>query len=159
MRRFIFIAFSFLLTPLVLPHPADPDGMQSHTPAVRSQRDQRTGDDRGGVEDVVRVTEQGIVGNAVAQFESFFAAQIYLHVRDEEEGYFSSNQASLILRRFFATGRILNFHFSTTQVRKSDAFATGGGTMMVQGSPRILQIYIALSRRNSAWVLTQFSIF
>ncbi len=158
MRRFILIAYSLLLATVALSRPLPQGTIQIGKPLLRPGGGQRM-ESTGAVEEVVRLTEQGIINNALTQFQAYFAPQIYLHVRDEEEGYFSANQASLILQRFFSTGRIINFHFSTTQTRKTDAFATGGGSMMVQGTPRLFQVYIALSHKNGGWVLSQFSIY
>ncbi len=113
----------------------------------------------GEVQSIVNDVEAGITRGATAPFEEHLAGRVYLHLRDSEEGYFSAGQAALVLRHFFSVGKILTFHFSTVQTGTTEATATGGGTLMVQGSPRLLQVYIVLSRSRSLWTITQFNVF
>lgn len=130
-----------------------PAGVQAGVPdSARSPQDARFREVAAGIED-------GIRRNDASLLAPHFAGQLYLSLRSEEEGYYSANQASLVLEHYFAGRKFLNFRFTTTGTQGRNAYATGGGTIMVRGMTEIIQVYVSFRQRGGEWVVTQFNIY
>jgi hypothetical protein len=109
--------------------------------------------------DLLGKIEEGIKRNEGGALAQYFAEQVYLNLQSEEEGYYSANQASLVLEHYLSGRKFLNFHFTTTREQGSSAYATGGGTVMIRGVAEIIQLYVSFSLRGGQWVVTQFNIY
>jgi hypothetical protein len=108
---------------------------------------------------VLEKIEEGIKRNEGNALATYFAAQVYLNLQSEEEGYFSANQASLVLGHYLSVRKVLNFHFTTKQEEGGSAYATGGGTIIIRGVTEIIQLYVSFGLRSGKWVVTQFNIY
>ena len=129
------------------------DGQRSDT--VNHPR----GDSRHSLEHIIQAIQDGINATSVGMFSDLFAKQIFMSLQENENGYFSANQAALVLQNYFSSKRNVKFIFSTTNILEGTPYATGGGTFFLRGSIRHFQIYVSLSFVEGRWVITQFNVY
>jgi len=135
------LALSEMLVPRPLPsHPQEPE------------KD-------AAAEALFRKIEEGIAGGDIGRFSQDFARQAFVAVRGKESGYFSANQSFLIVRNFFASRKLSSFRLSKRESGGSMPFATGGGTFLSRGTMESFQVYVALTRLESRWVIAQFNVY
>ena len=103
--------------------------------------------------------ERGLITGDVRSFSKYFAHEVFLDLRGVESGYFSGNQAFYVLQNFLTPRRVIHFKFTTFDRVGSTPYATGGGSVMLKGRLETLQIYIALTRGNKGWAITQFNAY
>ena len=103
--------------------------------------------------------QDGILLSDIETFSKLFDKQVYVDLKGIESGYYSGNQAFYILKNFFSARRTVNFKFSTIREMEETPYATGGGTFIMRGNRETLQIYVALTKRDKRWVITQFSVY
>ena len=118
--------------------------------------------------------QRGIGRGDPGLFLRHFARQVSIYVRGGESGYYSANQAYYILKSFFDSRRILGFRFSTvfdpgehapkpgealTDEPESAPYATGGGTFLMKGGREPFQVYVAISKIDGRWLVTQFNVY
>lgn len=103
--------------------------------------------------------EKGIATGSVSILLSMIGQQVYIDIAGAERGYFSSNQAASLLQSFFAQRRSITFTFSNVNQRAPSPYATGRYTFLYRGTRESVQIYVALARQDSRWVISQFNIY
>ena len=109
--------------------------------------------------------QRGISAGDIYVFVKHFAKQAYVSLRGDEggyysDGYFSENQLMYILQNFFGSRVIMRqFKFSTIDESETGPYATGSGNFMYRGHRELLQIYVALSKLDDRWVITQFNVY
>ncbi len=108
---------------------------------------------------VLERIERGINRGDVSSFSDLFARQAFISVRRGVSGYFSANQAPLILQNFFSAHPVSRFRFTTSNLTAENPYATGGGVLAGRGSPERVQVYLALSKLASRWVIVQFNVY
>lgn len=108
---------------------------------------------------IIRNVEAGLLTNDIASFTKHLARHIELNLREDANGFFSSNQTHYILINFFSTRRFHNFQFTKIYLENEAPYATGGGNVIVKGKREIYQVYISLSLQDSRWVITQFNVY
>ena len=111
------------------------------------------------IDEILSAVQNGIMKGNIGSFVQYMAPQIYMSLLNTDEGYFSSNQSSFILERFFSSNRLMTFRFTTVHKDGLSAYATGGGTLMRKGTSEIIQIYVSFRYRAGSWVMTQFNIY
>lgn len=108
---------------------------------------------------IVRLIETGLKAGSTDRFTPYLANQIYLSLRGIAGGYYSSNQASSILQSFFGSRKILTFRFTTVDDSATTPYATGGGTFLLKGTFQSFQIYVALTKADARWMISQFNLY
>ncbi len=108
---------------------------------------------------IIAEIEHGLLSGDVQSFSKYFSAQVYLSLRGGESGYFSANQAYLIVENFFSSRRTVTFKFSTVKTDDPMPYATGGGSFFERGTIHSLQVYVALAKNRDRWVITQFNVY
>jgi hypothetical protein len=159
MDRFLTGAALLLVFVLIVGAGAPRSAFVVFTPFGQVPAALQVADHDSAAEALFRKIEEGISSGNVAKFSQDLARQTYVSVRGKESGYFSANQAFLILRNFFSSRRLTSFRLSKKESAGSMPFATGGGTAMSRGSLETLQVYIALTRVESRWVIEQFNVY
>jgi hypothetical protein len=110
-------------------------------------------------EDIFVSVREGLLSGDVARFGNHLAPQLYVSLRDEESGYFSSNQAYYILDRFLSSRRFLDLQFTSRGGPPDGPYATGGAGYVLRGSRGTAQVYVALSSAGDHWVISRISIY
>ena len=114
---------------------------------------------RGSLGHIIQQIQDGVNGGNVRLFSGHFAKQIFVSLGENENGYFSANQATLVLQDYFSSKRNVKFNFSTTDVFNETPYATGGGTYFLRGTIRHFQIYVSFVYADGRWMITQFNIY
>jgi len=117
------------------------------------------GKSRGTLEHIIRQIQDAVNGGDVRLFSGHFAKQIFVSLGENENGYFSANQATLVLQDYFSSKRNVKFNFSTSDLNSETPYATGGGTYFLRGTIRHFQIYISFVFADGRWVITQFNVY
>jgi len=112
-----------------------------------------------GIGSVFTDVEAGLTGGDLSSITKHFAKQVYISLRGTEDGCYSSNQAYYIIQNYFNQGRITNFKFTKKSETGPAPYATGGGTFRSRGERETIQVYVALTRLDGAWVITQFNVY
>lgn len=109
--------------------------------------------------EIFRSIETGFSQGNVVSFSKYFAPQVYVNLPGEDGGYYSANQAYYILQNYLGSRQPQSFHFSTYGELENIPYATGPGRFTIKGSVETVQVYIALSRVNNQWVVSQINIY
>ena len=117
------------------------------------------GKSRGSIEHVVQQIQNAVNGGDVRLFSGHFAKQIFISLGENENGYFSANQATLVLQDYFSSKRNVKFNFSTSDLNGETPYATGGGTYFLRGMIRHFQIYVSFIFADGRWVISQFNVY
>ncbi|MBL8006781.1 MAG: DUF4783 domain-containing protein [Ignavibacteria bacterium] len=100
----------------------------------------------------------GFSNNNVNSIKLYFDSQVYLNIAGNEKGYYSSNQAELILNDFMDYFRNDSFRYIHSNKYNSYAFANGIYTY-ISGSRKLdLKVTVSLKYYASNWYIDQISI-
>ena len=111
------------------------------------------------VDEIFQVLEKHISGGSARSLIGFVGSQIFLDMAGGKQGYFSSNQALPLLENFFVQHKPLSFKFTSVNQRAPSPFATGKLEYQNKGKKESTHVYVALTKRDSLWVMTQFTIY
>lgn len=134
------------------PVPSIPDSLQpsgQHEDPTKGSRQP---------DEIIAVIERGISRSDLESFTQYFSRQVFISLRNGESGYFSNNQAAFVVEDFFKSRRVLHFKFTTIHT-DAEPFATGGGLFLQKGNRETLQVYVALSKPDDRWLITQFNVY
>jgi len=108
---------------------------------------------------VFKIIENGIKNSSVKEFDKELGAMVSIALGYGEHGYFSMNQAALVLTEYFAGRRIISFEFSRIHEKGVTPYATGRLVYIQKGNQESVQVYVSLTRKDSRWVVNQFNIY
>jgi hypothetical protein len=108
---------------------------------------------------IFSAVSRGLISGEVASFGQSLAPQVYVSLRTGEHGYFSANQASVLLEYFLRTRKIYNLVFSTISENATIPYATGSATLLYKGTRHLVQVYVAVARTGDQWFITQLNIY
>jgi hypothetical protein len=111
------------------------------------------------VASIFAAVSKGLMSGEVASFGQSLAPQVYVSLRTGEHGYFSTNQASVLLEYFLRTRKISNLVFSTISENATIPYATGSATLLYKGNRQLVQVYVAVARTGDQWFITQLNIY
>lgn len=103
--------------------------------------------------------ESGVDAGDIDKFAGYFAQQVYVSIRGSESGYFSSSQAYYIIKNFLTARKPLGFSFTTYGFADGIPFATGRALFRIKGNRESVQVYVALSKSNSRWVIDKINFY
>jgi len=125
-------------------------------PGAPGERRERPDSPASAIFDGIR---QGLVSGDVSGLSAMLAPQVSMTLRTGEHGYFSSNQAFLLVQHFLRTRKITNLNFSTMGGGANVPYATGSGTLLYRGNRYFVQVYVSLSRWGDRWMISQLNIY
>ena len=112
-----------------------------------------------GVEEAFGEIEARIAKGDIQSLLVYLGSQVYMDMSSGDHGYFSSNQSLSLLESYFSQHKPVSFKFVTVNQRAPSPFATGKLEFISKGSKESAHIYIALTRRDTAWKMTQFTVY
>lgn len=87
-----------------------------------------------------------------------FDAQVYLDILSVDKGYYSANQAEIILQDFMNYYTIDNFYYTGSHAKMDFAFAIGY-YIYSKGSTRVkLNASVSLYYKDESWYIDQISL-
>jgi hypothetical protein len=132
--------------------------MPRQVPAVARELQARTAN-QADVRKLFATIERGIVGSPLGLTSVHFAQQVFVNLSGGESGYFSANQTTSILQRYFSSRTSLSFEFSRSSDSGSTPYATGRLGFTSRGRRESAQIYVSLRFQDSRWVISQFNVY
>lgn len=109
--------------------------------------------------EIFKAVESGIDAGDIDRFAGYFAQQVYVSIRGGESGYFSNNQTYYIIKNFLTARKPLGFSFTTYGSADEIPFATGRALFRMKGNRESVQVYVALSKSNSKWVIDKINFY
>lgn len=103
--------------------------------------------------------QSGILSGNAEAFSRYFGKQVSVSLRGRESGYFSSNQAFYIIQDYIGARHTVSFRFTTVDDHEPSVYATGGGTFLRRGMKEIFQVYVALSKDDNGWTISQLNVY
>ena len=88
----------------------------------------------------------------------YFGSEVYLNIISNERGYYSSNQAELILTDFMEYFKVVSFKYKHSYLKNSFAFAIGKYIYDRGSGKRELNASISLKYIDDVWIIDQISI-
>ena len=88
----------------------------------------------------------------------YFGSEVYLNIISNERGYYSSNQAELILTDFMEYFKVVSFKYKHSYLKNSFAFAFGKYIYDRGSGKRELNASISLKYIDDVWIIDQISI-
>lgn len=94
----------------------------------------------------------------LSRITKYFDSQVYLDLLNIDKGYYSENQAELILLDFMDYYTIDNFYYTGSHAKSEYAFAIGY-YIYYKGSSRVkLNASVSLFYRDESWYIDQISL-
>ena len=84
--------------------------------------------------------------------------KVYLNLFTGINGYYSSEQAYLILESLFSTHKPISFSFSSRNFSIRNPYGFGPVTFERRGKRETAELFISLAMVNDAWVISQITI-
>jgi hypothetical protein len=100
----------------------------------------------------------GINYSNVFDVISYFGSEVYLNTLDEEKGYYSPEQARLILENFFGNSPVSSFKWRLSSRSENYAFASGHYKYQKNGFINTYDLSVSLKYSNELWLIDQIII-
>ena len=84
--------------------------------------------------------------------------KVFLTLFTGENGYYSAEQTTFILRNFFNTHAAVTFSFHNTNVTGESAFGVGTFLFMKRGQRGTAQVFISIAAGKPSWRITQITV-
>ena len=94
----------------------------------------------------------------ISYINKYFGSEVYLNVISNDRGYYSSNQAELILTDFMDYFKVVSFKYKHSYLKNSFAFAMGKYIYDRGGGKRELNASISLKYEDDVWIIDQINI-
>ncbi len=114
---------------------------------------------RSSLVEIFQNVENGLQNNAVDKFKKELGEIVSMTISSGEHGYYSANQAVLVLIGYFSERRLVSFKFSRIHEKGSAPYATGRFIYVQKGIQKSVQVYVSLTEQGSRWVINQFNIY
>lgn len=88
----------------------------------------------------------------------YFDSEVYLNIISKDRGYYSSDQAELIILDFLEYFKPYAFSYSMSHRKTKYAFAVGTCNYNVGMGKRKLKLSVSLKYRGKKWLIDQINI-
>jgi hypothetical protein len=109
--------------------------------------------------EIFRSVERGFNDGNVGTISQHFSPQVYVSLPNGEKGYYSVNQASIILQNYLSGRRIQSLSLQQSGGSETAPYASGQGRSEVRGTVENIQVYVSLSKVSNQWMITQLAIY
>lgn len=101
---------------------------------------------------------EGFNRDNLQRITNYFDAQVYLDLLSIDKGYYSANQAEMILQDFMSYYTVDNFYYTGSHAKSDFAFAIGY-YIYYKGSSRVkLNASVSLYYKDESWYIDQISL-
>jgi len=109
--------------------------------------------------EIFRAVERGLVEGTVSVFSKYLGSQVYLNLPGDDGGYYSANQGYYVLQNYLGGRTPQSFRFTTYGELENTPYATGPGRFVTRAGVETVQVYVALSKPDNQWVVSQINIY
>lgn len=113
---------------------------------------------QNAVGELFETFRKGIAVNNISDFSEYFGSKTYISLSDGTSGYFSSNQAYYVLKKYLNQYEPIECQFERTKVFERSAYATGKLKYQLNGRRGSAGIYISLQSTGDGWIISQITI-
>ena len=100
----------------------------------------------------------GFMSNNINFINLYFDSQVYLNIISNEKGYYSPNQAEILLQEFMEYFTIESIKYQRSSKFNTYAFVNGVYTYTKGSGKRDLGLTISLKYNNGKWFIDQITI-
>lgn len=94
----------------------------------------------------------------INRINSYFGSEVYLNIISNDKGYYSPNQAELILSDFMDYFKVVSFKYKHSYLKNSFAFALGKYIYDRGSGKRELNASVSLKYKDDVWIIDQISL-
>jgi hypothetical protein len=95
---------------------------------------------------------------SVSRISVYFGTEVYLNIITNDKGYYSPNQAELILSDFMDYFKVVSFKYKNSYSKNSFAFALGKYIYDRGSGKRELNGSVSLKYKDEKWIIDQISL-
>lgn len=95
---------------------------------------------------------------SISKISIYFGSEVYLNIISNDKGYYSPNQAELILSDFMDYFRVVNFKYKHSYSKNSFAFALGKYVYDRGSGKREINASVSLKYKDDTWIIDQISL-
>jgi hypothetical protein len=95
---------------------------------------------------------------SINRISAYFGSEVYLNVISNDKGYYSPNQAELILSDFMDYFLVVSFKYKHSYLKNSFAFALGKYVYDRGSGKRELNASVSLKYKDNVWIIDQISL-
>ncbi len=100
----------------------------------------------------------GFNSQNVSRISYYFGSEVYLNIISTDKGYYSPNQAELILSEFMDYFKVVSFKYKHSYLKNSFAFALGKYVYDRGSGKRELNASVSLKYKDDVWIIDQISL-
>lgn len=100
----------------------------------------------------------GFNSQNINRINIYFGSEVYLNIISNEKGYYSPNQAELILTDFMDYFKVISFKYKHSYLKNSFAFALGKYVYDRGSGKRELNASVSLKYKDDVWIIDQISL-
>jgi len=94
----------------------------------------------------------------INRINTYFGSEVYLNIISNEKGYYSPNQAELILSDFMDYFKVISFKYKHSYFKSTFAFALGKYVYDRGSGKRELNASVSLKYKDDKWIIDQISL-
>jgi len=100
----------------------------------------------------------GFNSQNINRINIYFGSEVYLNIISNEKGYYSPNQAELILSDFMDYFKVVSFKYKHSYFKSTFAFALGKYIYDRGSGKRELNASVSLKYKDDKWIIDQISL-
>jgi len=104
------------------------------------------------------IFQKGFSVNSISDFSEYFSSKTYISLSDGTTGYFSSNQAYYVLKKYLDTYEPIECVLERTKIFERSAYATGKLKYTLNGRRGSAGVYISIQSAGDKWQISQITI-
>jgi hypothetical protein len=125
----------------------------------RTSQDRMEDDDpERAARDLLMGAKDALSSGRVGYLRPHLGQKIYLNLFTGINGYYSAEQAFLILESVFSTHKPISFSFSSRNFSIRNPYGFGPITMERRGKRTTAELFLSLAHVNNTWVINQITI-
>lgn len=156
MRTITFFLIMYLgaeFCPVTLPAPAV--GPQA---ASSAQQGGHRSSQEEAAREILMGAKDALSSGNVSFLRGHLGQRVYLNLLNGTSGYYSSDQAYIILSSFFSTWTPISFSFSSRNFSIANPYGFGPLNFERRGRRGIAELFLSLTRTNDRWVINQITV-
>jgi hypothetical protein len=124
----------------------------------KKYKDEKTREKYAMCKKTLKDVASGFNIQSVSRISAYFGTEVYLNIITNDKGYYSPNQAELILSDFMDYFKVVGFKYKNSYSKNSFAFALGKYIYDRGSGKRELNGSVSLKYKDEKWIIDQISL-
>lgn len=124
----------------------------------KKYKDEKTKEKYAMCKKTLKDIASGFNIQSVSRISEYFGSEVYLNIITNDKGYYSPNQAELILSDFMDYFKVVSFKYKNSYSKNSFAFALGKYIYDRGSGRRELNGSVSLKYKDEKWIIDQISL-